>query len=652
MKTKYTNKKNGDSFLTQLNFEEFKSYILNTDDIDINYMNPKTNEYLISYFVKYDKTEFINLLLENGSINYSDIKIPISKIVSPPNFFYNDNKLSNDDTLIKLLQNKKEKEALSLINKNQIDSNYFNNYNTSAFSWACYHKYSNIVEILYKKGFDKYYLKDINNRICMDYMDNKNKYFYKLILSFTFIDKKIDTVIDKIKINSKEDILEKFVYNTKNKLGEGSYASVVDLIHRKTKNIFIVKLYKTCDKFLIDESTFTEIRILNKLNSCNTCSGLVDFYGIFKYDKCFNLILEKLVFNLVYINERWFSYLKIEDLNTQYLKIFKQLLNGLKSIHCLGYIHNDLKSDNIMVDIFGNVKIFDFGLASFIGINPKQNFDFYGTYNILAPDSHKLKFLSITLNGKNKEFEINKPNYCSDIYSLGCVILGLILNLDFLAFNTKLYIIDKCIYIEKIHKKNIELSIYTDINERSLEILDKNNLFDLLCNMMEINSVNRFDDYDCLSHYYFNQKKIKNDNNYYKCIYENYKNQIVNIYDKITLSFYVEDIFKYALNFDFKINLLLLLKKYPNYECECLYITYLKFNYDYPMKPNENILNNIVLNDIENFDFLPISSIIEYYSLNNNNNKYIIENNIYNYCKYNCNETITLDNLVKKNFDF
>lgn len=45
------------------------------------------------------------------------------------------------------------------------------------------------------------------------------------------------------------------------------------------------------------------------------------------------------------------------------VKIAKQICDGLSEAHELGVVHRDLKSNNIMIDREGNVRIMDFGIA-------------------------------------------------------------------------------------------------------------------------------------------------------------------------------------------------------------------------------------------------------------------------------------------------
>lgn len=50
------------------------------------------------------------------------------------------------------------------------------------------------------------------------------------------------------------------------------------------------------------------------------------------------------------------------------MKMYKQLFKGLEFIHSTDNIHQDIKTDNIMIDFEFNLKIIDFGLIRREGI--------------------------------------------------------------------------------------------------------------------------------------------------------------------------------------------------------------------------------------------------------------------------------------------
>jgi serine/threonine-protein kinase len=90
------------------------------------------------------------------------------------------------------------------------------------------------------------------------------------------------------------------------------------------------------------------------------------------------------------------------------LRFLKQICRGLALVHGQGAVHRDLKSDNILVDRRGLIRIVDFGLAAYA--DPRLGFapGSMGTFTYMAPE---------TLEGRSTP--------ASDVYGLGLLMYEL-----------------------------------------------------------------------------------------------------------------------------------------------------------------------------------------------------------------------------------
>jgi serine/threonine-protein kinase len=90
------------------------------------------------------------------------------------------------------------------------------------------------------------------------------------------------------------------------------------------------------------------------------------------------------------------------------LRFVKQICRAVALVHGHGAVHRDLKSDNILIDRRGVVRVVDFGLAAFT--DPKLGFapGSMGTFTYMAPE---------TLWGRSTP--------ASDVYSLGLMMYEL-----------------------------------------------------------------------------------------------------------------------------------------------------------------------------------------------------------------------------------
>ncbi|WP_373086831.1 protein kinase [Zhongshania sp.] len=89
-------------------------------------------------------------------------------------------------------------------------------------------------------------------------------------------------------------------------------------------------------------------------------------------------------------------------------RIVEQIANGLRALHRLEIVHQDLRPQNIMIDSAGTVKIIDFGAAKVAGLAEtcRRNQGVVGTMQYSAPE------FFLNFDGSSR----------SDIFSLGVIV--------------------------------------------------------------------------------------------------------------------------------------------------------------------------------------------------------------------------------------
>lgn len=141
------------------------------------------------------------------------------------------------------------------------------------------------------------------------------------------------------------------------------------------------------------KNTYDIKRLLDEINALQRVRSkhVVEIYDIIRIEQ------EKKLF----IVEEYlpgsdlFEHLKNEISEDHYLKLLYQIISGLKDIHLKDLIHRDIKPNNMKFDGEGYLKIFDFGLSRFEGVD-NSTVGFKGTRVFAAPELYGKKTITFT----------------------------------------------------------------------------------------------------------------------------------------------------------------------------------------------------------------------------------------------------------------
>lgn len=160
-------------------------------------------------------------------------------------------------------------------------------------------------------------------------------------------------------------IIDRYQYNPKYCLGQGSYGKVYVALDLTTKEQVALKQmdirnFKN-DEYLKNQ-LISEVQIMKRLNHPN----IVKFLDYFQSNKSYYFITE-------YCQDGDLrEYILQKKLTEeQALQVFFQLIEGFKELSKIGVIHRDLKPANILIDK-GVFKLCDFGFAKIVDINNNE----------------------------------------------------------------------------------------------------------------------------------------------------------------------------------------------------------------------------------------------------------------------------------------
>jgi serine/threonine protein kinase len=217
-------------------------------------------------------------------------------------------------------------------------------------------------------------------------------------------------------------------------ISEGAIGQVYAVYDKILEKKYAIKLFGYTEKLINVQEIYREIQIFHDINGI---PGVVEFYGIF-YDTIDGIApnkVEKISYPVICMEllEGGDMFDRIQETKTvseKYIaSIFRDVINAINGMHQRGFLHRDLKLENIMLtsnEKAAQAKIIDFGNVVKMNENGLYISDHVnGTIGYVAPES----FL-------RKEYSIK-----TDIWQAGVVLYSILSGYQ--PFNP--YKIEQCI---------------------------------------------------------------------------------------------------------------------------------------------------------------------------------------------------------------
>ncbi|ODV58031.1 serine/threonine-protein kinase orb6 [Ascoidea rubescens DSM 1968] len=178
-------------------------------------------------------------------------------------------------------------------------------------------------------------------------------------------------------------------------IGKGAFGEVRLVQKKDNRNIFAMKRLIKSEMYQRNE--INHVKAERDIMAQTTSPWVVSLYFSFQDLKYLYLIMEYLpggdLMGLLIRLDRF-----TEEVTKFYMA---EMILAIEEVHRLGYIHRDIKPDNVLIDNFGHLKLSDFGLAT--NFHSHNDINYY--QNILA----KLNYYDYNNTSKRNTTIVENP---------------------------------------------------------------------------------------------------------------------------------------------------------------------------------------------------------------------------------------------------
>ncbi|KAM8764974.1 cyclin-dependent kinase-like 3 isoform 3-T3 [Rhynchonycteris naso] len=233
------------------------------------------------------------------------------------------------------------------------------------------------------------------------------------------------------------------MYETLEKVGEGSYGTVMKCKHKDTGQIVAIKIFYEKPEKSVNKIAMREIKFLKQFHHEN----LVNLIEVFRQKKKIHLVFEFIDHTVLDELQHHCHGLASKRLRKYLFQIIRAIeyLHNNNEVVKIGYtdlgifllgtmveeiIHRDIKPENILVSQSGITKLCDFGFARTLAVPGDIYTDYVATRWYRAPE--------LVL----KDTSYGKP---VDIWALGCVVIEMATGNPFFPSSSDLDLLHKIV---------------------------------------------------------------------------------------------------------------------------------------------------------------------------------------------------------------